>query len=494
MRILHLEDSVIDAELIEARVREEWPDCTFTRVSTREAYEAHLREGAFDLVLTDYTLPDFDGLAALELARQWCPHKPFIFLSGTIGEERAVEALREGAFDYVLKDRLSRLLPAVHKAMARSAEIRRRHAAEARVAELASLLDKARDAIMVVTLQGDVTFWNASAVRLFGWTITEAMGRNLLGLVFGEDRLSGAEALAAVQRSGDWSGELHLISRTGQPVTVESRWTLVADAVGQPHSVLLINTDVTERKRLEGQLLRAQRLESVGTLASGLAHDLNNVLSPIIMATSVLKLQLTNSEDLHLLNSIETTAQYGSSLIRQLLAFGRGTEGERVRVDVKKLIEDLETLLRPSLGKEISLRTTVDSAAWPILADPTQVSQALINLCVNARDAMPAGGRIEIVTANVTFDPSVARIYSEVAPGRFLQITVSDTGNGISPEIIDRIFDPFFTTRGPGKGTGLGLSTVRGILKGHGGFVTVESTLGQGTLFRLFFPAAPASD
>ncbi|MBL9204248.1 MAG: PAS domain S-box protein [Opitutaceae bacterium] len=489
MRILHLEDNANDAELIEDVIRREWPLCTIERVSGRSAYEAALRRGEFDMVLSDYSLPDFDGLAALDLARSWCPRKPFIFLSGTIGEERAVDALKRGATDYVMKDRPSRLLSSVLQAFARAEDRERQRAAEARIREQASLLDKARDAICVTGLDFRITYWNARATELYGWTSDEVMGRDLSSLIFAPDVERCAEAHARLMSAGEWSGDLRTLNRHGATLIVESRWSRVDDGEGRAVSILLLNTDVTERRRLETQLLRSQRLESIGNLAGGIAHDLNNVLAPVVMACNLLQLQLTKPEELSLVGTIENSAQHGAALIRQLLAFARGAEGKRVELNVQTALSELEMLLHSTLGRRVELTMKFTEPPRTILADVTQFNQVMLNLCVNARDAMTNGGRIEILTTNVTLDELATRAYPGVASGPYVRIAVSDTGAGIPPDIIDHIFDPFFTTKASDKGTGLGLSTVRGIMKGHEGFIFVDSTVGVGTTFTLLFPA-----
>jgi len=489
MRILHLEDSANDAELIEDVLRREWPLCTIERVSTRAAYEEALQRAEFDLVLSDYSLPDFDGLTALELARTRCPGRPFIFLSGTIGEERAVDALKRGATDYVMKNRPSRLLASVLQAFARADDRERQRVAEARIREQASLLDKARDAICVTGLDLRVTYWNARAAELYGWTTVEALGQDLRALVFAPDDDRFTEARDRLLATGEWSGELRTRHRQGGTILVESRWTRVDDPGGGPDSILFLNTDVTERRRLETQLLRSQRLESIGNLAGGIAHDLNNMLAPIVMACNLLQIQLTKPEELSLVGTIENSAQHGAALIRQLLAFARGAEGSRAELSVAAAMTDLEMLLHSTLGRRIELKIRSAPGLPPILADVTQFNQVMINLCVNARDAMPGGGCIEIATTQIDLDETATRAHPGVAPGPYVQIAVADTGVGIPPEIIDHIFDPFFTTKANDKGTGLGLSTVRGIMKGHQGFIVAESTVGTGTTFFLYFPA-----
>jgi two-component system cell cycle sensor histidine kinase/response regulator CckA len=489
MHLLHLEDSASDAELIENLIRSEWPECQFQRVVKRADYQAALERGGFNLILSDYTLPGFDGLSALDLARGQRPDTPFIFLSGTIGEERAIEALKRGAADYVLKDRPNRIVAAIRRALAHRDEAEQRHRAEERVREQAALLDKARDAICVTDLKHRVTYWNASAERLFGWAAAEALGRDLRVVLFPQDAASYDEAGKKLFSAGEWHGELRPRPKNGATLIVESRWTLVADSSEAPKEILLINTDITEKKILETQFLRAQRMDSIGTLAGGIAHDLNNVLSPVLLAASMLRSKLSDPADRELVGSIEAGAEHSAALIKQLLAFARGADGSHATLRMHELIANLGQLLQPVLPRNLQLTIRCAGRLWPVRGDATQLNQVLMNLCINARDAMPNGGRIEIDASNVTVDEALARTFPGGKPGPCVLITVTDTGVGIPPEILDKIFDPFFTTKGLGKGTGLGLATVRGIVKGHGGGLQVESDVGRGTTFRLYLPA-----
>ena len=618
MRFLHLEDDSHDAELIHTLIRKEWPECEIERLETRDTFERALGNQV-DLILSDFSLPSFDGLSALSIVRQRRPGTPFIFISGTIGEELAVQALKNGAIDYVLKDRMSRLIPAMHRALAESRDhmrrreiedalresqerfqqitenvadliavldaqgrrvynnpayknllgdpnalrgsdsfqdihpedrdrikslfqetvrtgvgkraeyrfllrdgtvryiesqgsvirdaqgavsnvlvvsrdVTERRKAEERMREQASLLDKARDAIFVSDLNQRISYWNASAESLFGWTATEAMGQSVQGLLFPQDTFRVTEVMDELISAGQWQGELRPQTKTGRSVVVESRWTLVTDAVGTPKSILLINTDITERKKLEVQFLRAQRMESIGTLAGGIAHDLNNVLTPILVAAQVLQPHVRTPEDRQLLETIEKSALHGASLIKQVLLFARGAEGEHVALQVRHLITDMEKMLRETLPRSITIQTMVDRELSLVKGDSTQLSQVLMNLCVNARDAMVTGGEIAIAAKNTMVSSELARVLPGCRPGPHVMISVEDTGSGIPAEYLDRIFDPFFTTKELGKGTGLGLSTVLGIVKGHGGAVRVHSQLGQGTRFEIYLPAVATEE
>ncbi|HVS52137.1 MAG TPA: PAS domain S-box protein [Opitutaceae bacterium] len=249
--------------------------------------------------------------------------------------------------------------------------------------------------------------------------------------------------------------------------------------------------DITERKELERQFLHAQRLEAIGTLASGIAHDINNILAPMLMIPPLLKTRLLDHGDRDLLAMLETGAQRGANIARQLLMFSRGLEGERGPVQVAYLVKEMMNIMRETFPREITVVGRTSADLWPVTGDATQLHQVLMNLCVNARDAMPSGGRLVIETLNAPLGAEAAQLQPGAKPGPHIVIAVTDTGEGIAPETLDRIFDPFFTTKEIGKGTGLGLSTVLGIVKGHGGFVTVESRVGHGSVFKVFLPATP---
>ncbi|HWC77775.1 MAG TPA: ATP-binding protein, partial [Blastocatellia bacterium] len=278
--------------------------------------------------------------------------------------------------------------------------------------------------------------------------------------------------------------------RNGKDIVVESRWTLVRDDRGEPRSVLVINTDVTDKRKVEAQFLRAQRMESIGTLASGIAHDFNNLLSPILMSIRLLQSRIRDEEGQRLLAMLQASAERGAGLVKQVLSFARGVEGERISLQPLHLIKEIVKILKETLPKSIEVHFETSDELWVVAGDATQLHQVLMNFCVNARDAMPVGGKLTIRVENLYIDDNYARMNLEAKPGRFVAITIADSGVGIPQDIIHRIFEPFFTTKEYGTGTGLGLSTALGIVKGHGGFITVYSEAGQGTQFKIHIPAA----
>ena len=373
-------------------------------------------------------------------------------------------------------------------------DITERKRAEEQNREQAALLDQAQDAILVRDLEQNILFWNKGAEKIYGWSAEEAIGKKAEALLYKEHSRQFDAARQAIIQGGEWQGEMHQVRRDGSEIIVESRWTLVRDEQGQPKSILVINTDITAKKHMESQFLRAQRMESIGTLAGGIAHDLNNVLSPILMAIDMLQLRSTDEASKKWFEVLRANAERGGNMVRQVLSFARGVEGERVALQPKHLIKEIVKILRETLPKSIEINFKIPDNLWIISADATQVHQVLMNLCVNARDAMPEGGSISIEAENVFVDENYARMHIEAKAGRFVLITVSDTGPGMAPEIQSRIFEPFFTTKEMTKGTGLGLSTALSIVKSHGGFINAYSELHRGSQFSIYLPALDTSE
>jgi PAS domain S-box-containing protein len=365
--------------------------------------------------------------------------------------------------------------------------------AKRKIEEQAALLDKSRDAITVQDLEDNILFWNQSAERLYGWSAAEALGQEAGKLLSKGPSRPFEEATQISLERGEWVGELQQVTRAGKEILVESRWTLVRDDEGRPKCRLIVNTDITEKKKLEGQFLRAQRMESIGTLAGGVAHDINNVLTPIMMSVELLKMDLPAAQRKSLLNDLEATAQRGADMVKQILSFARGVEGKRIQLQLRHIVGEIDKMLRRTLPKTIEMTTSAPRDLWAVQGDPTQLHQMVMNLCVNARDAMPQGGSIAVTAANVMLKEADCVSMPDAKPGPYVRLTVLDTGTGIPPEIQDKIFDPFFTTKEYGKGTGLGLSTVLGIVKGHGGIITLTSQVGKGTQFQILLPAVESA-
>ena len=360
--------------------------------------------------------------------------------------------------------------------------------AQQQLLEQATLLDHARDAIAVRRMDGEVTYCNPAAGELFGVEPEAAVGRPYAALAPLPPAL-GAAAEAALLATGHWEGEFALRRPDGAERRVQVRWSLVRGADGWPRRVLALHSDLTDRHELEAQLLRAQRVEGLGTLAGGIAHDLNNILAPILMSLGLVRAAVTDPADDELIEMLEASAQRGADLVGQLLTFARGASGARVLVSVGRILRDIERMVRETFPRSLRIVVDVPALLPPVSGDPTQIHQVLLNLCVNARDAMPHGGTLTLRAEAVRFEESDAERGLGLEAGDYLRLSVSDTGTGIPPTILHRIFDPFFTTKDLGNGTGLGLSTVQSIVRGHGGAVTVRSAEGAGSTFTVLLPA-----
>ncbi len=369
-------------------------------------------------------------------------------------------------------------------------DISERKRAELQSVRLASIVEYSDDAIISKTLAGLVTSWNRGAERIFGYTAEEMIGSSIRRLI-PDTRPDEEDDILERVRHGEsvQHFETTRVRNDGRPIEVSVTVSPMRDGSGAVIGASKVARDITDRKRLERQFLRAQRLESIGTLAGGIAHDLNNVLSPIMMSIELLRMGYPDEASQELIDAIELSAQHGADLVRQVLSFARGVEGNRLEVRVQDLVRDVERTARDTFLKSIDVRTSVPADLWRVLGDPTQLQQVLVNLCVNARDAMPNGGKLTVTAENVTLDADDAALHLDATAGPYVLLRVEDSGTGIASEYIERIFDPFFTTKEVGKGTGLGLSTTLAIIKSHGGFVRVYSEPGNGTKFNVYLPA-----
>ncbi len=370
------------------------------------------------------------------------------------------------------------------------AENEARRQAERRLIEQAELLDKANEAIITTDLNHRVIFWNRGAERLLGWTDREIKGRSL-GEIFALPGFTGYVPVAGIfQGVGDWRGEIQSQRRSGEALILEASVTSLRDDEGRTTGWLCIGNDVTENKKLEEQFFRSQRLESIGLLASGIAHDLNNALAPVAMVASLLRGRLKHPEDERWIDTLEKCVTRGSGLVRQILGFAHGVGGEPRIVQMQHLMREIVEVIAQTFPKSIQLEQWVAHELWTIKAQVTQMHQVLLNLCVNARDAMPEGGKLRLKAENCRLDTAAAQAIEGAKPGAWVMLQVEDNGTGIPPEVAARIWEPFFTTKEADKGTGLGLSTVRGIIEAHQGFIVMSTEVGRGTTFRVYLPAA----
>jgi PAS domain S-box-containing protein len=621
LRILHLEDNENDHLLVAEVLGADGLQCEFVLVKSKAEFVEALNHGKYDLIISDHSLPAYDGLTALSVVQEKYADTPFVFFSGTIGEDVAVESLRHGAVDYVLKQRPGRLTAAVRRAVRNADErgrlkrtenalrqseerlnivakatndvlwdwnlqsdqvwfgenfsaafgheveptllserwfdfihpddkgrvvsslcallagggrtwwsehrlrrangsyayifdrasviydgakpvrlvgikvdVTERKEAEEKIREQAALLDKTHDAIIVCDLDWRISFWNLGAERIYGWTTVEAVGGDVRRLLFaGNLPAQAGEMARSLEARGEWLGELPQFTKDKRAVTVRSRSTVIRGDDGRPKSLFLINTDITEHKQLEEQFLRAQRLESLGVLVSGIAHDLNNTLVPITIGVEILQGEPLSENARAMVHTMGSSARRSAEMIRHMLVFARGGETGKQHCQPDRLVNEMGKVISDTFPKSIQCRVNIATDLYPIHCVPTQMHQVLMNLCVNARDAMPERGTLTLGAENVTLNAGEAAKIPGARPGRFVCLSVSDTGTGIPPELMTKLFQPFFTTKAPGKGTGLGLSTCLGIVKKHDGFITVHSRLESGTVFKVYLPAAEAT-
>ena len=371
-------------------------------------------------------------------------------------------------------------------------DITDRKFSEEKILFQASLLEQVRNSVIATDLEGRIIYWNKYAEELYQWKEEEVRGMQVIDAVVPE---SSGERVRDIMKSaagpGHWEGDLVAKRKDGTTFPVYLVLSLIKDERGKVIGHVGVGADITDRKMLEGRLLRAQRLESIGTLAGGIAHDLNNILQPILLSVQLLKPGISGKKYERILNVVESSAERGADLIKQVLSFARGAESTKQTLNIKYLISDVLKIMKETFPKSIMVKTYSDRGIRSIKGDFTQINQVMLNICVNARDAMSAGGDLVISTRNIRTDGYGTKTYCDIEPGEYVQITITDTGSGIPADVIDKIFDPFFTTKEVDKGTGLGLSTAYGIIKDHGGYIHVESEAGKGSKFIVYLPAIP---
>ncbi|WP_245894342.1 hybrid sensor histidine kinase/response regulator [Chamaesiphon polymorphus] len=498
LKILIVEDSEDDLLLLLRELRRSGYVLDYERVETAERMQAALERQTWDIIIADYTLPRFSAPEALQLLQHQHQDLPFIIVSGTIGEETAVAAMRAGAHDYLLKDNLARLVPAIERELREAQERQKRLDAEQALRESEERFRQLAENIT------ESVFW------IFDPTTPEMLyvspayeriwGRSGAGLsanfmewieaIHPEDRHRIHTSFLEHSLAGNYDREYRIVRPDGSIRWIRDRGFPIQDREGVPYRVVGIAEDITERKLTEAALRRTERLESLGTLTSGIAHDLNNVLTPILGIVQLLPLKVTNMDEStqKLLQILHDSTRRGADLVKQILSFTRGIESKPTNMQARDLLLELQNIIQQAFPKNIELSIDLAPDLWTIESDSTMLHQVFMNLCVNARDAMPHGGKLAIVAKNFPIDESYALMHLEAQVGNYITIEIADTGTGIRPEILDRIFDPFFTTKEIGKGTGLGLSTVIGIVKGHHGFINVDSEVGKGSKFKVYLP------
>jgi len=502
LRALMVEDVEQDALLAVRELRRGGFDVAFERVETPEAMSAALAAQPWDVIISDYSMPRFSALLALGLMKERNLDLPFIIVSGTVGEDIAVEVLRAGAHDFMVKGQFTRLVPAVEREL-REHEARRARA-HADLARRASeeryhaLFEASRDAIVVADLEtGAIKHANPAAFRMFGYPEEELFALKVTDLapkhefsrvfaLFEDVTLVVAGDIPCLRKDGTivWSDV------NAATITMDGRVSRVG-----------FFRDVTERKRseevlrrTEDQLRHAQKMEAVGRLAGGVAHDFNNLLSVILSYGEMVRDDLTPGEPMRDdVEEIVKAASRAADLTRQLLMFSRQQVLEPKVLDLNEVLSSMDKMLQRILGADVDLVSLPTKPLGRVRIDPSSVEQVIMNLVVNARDAMPTGGKLTIETDNVVIDEAYARAHLGVSPGPHVMLAVTDTGTGIDPAILAQIFDPFFTTKEAGKGTGLGLSTVFGIAQQSGGSVWVYSERGKGTTFKVYLPSVAAA-
>jgi two-component system cell cycle sensor histidine kinase/response regulator CckA len=417
-----------------------------------------------------------------------------IELLGRLANQEACLRCKDGSTRYVVIDAGSDLMGgSLREIFCAVSDHSLRKRTEVHAREQTELLLRNEEAIIIQNLEGLIIYWSMGAERLYGLPSFEAIGRPL-PRELGEDRSILEFARRTVLERGEWRGEIQNTTTTGTSFAVESRWVLLRDQSGNPQSILVINEDAAESRLLEEERLRAQRQECIGNLAGGIAHDLNNILQPISIALDMFRSKLADNESQEVLEMLDSNVRRATELVRQILTFTSGVRQERQTVEAHSLFGEVANFVRQAFPKAIQLKVSVEDNLPSILGDQTQMEQVVLNLCVNARDAMRDGGHLRLEAKAFEVDESFAARQPLAKLGRYIRLSVSDSGEGIPRQIRKKIFEPFFTTKGPEKGTGLGLATVLGIIRRHGGFLTLETEEGCGSSFHVFIPAAPAEN
>jgi len=500
LRLLQIEDSESDADIVLRVLMKGGFEVFSHRVDDAEGLRRALEDSAWDVIVADYHLPGFDAPGALRILQECGQDIPCIVISGKMGEDTAVEMMKSGAHDYLTKNDLTRLVPAVERELAEAARRREARQAQEELSESEGRLALAVEATQLGTFdfypQTGKLIWSKFACQHYGVSPdAEITYDTLLRALHPEDRDRVTQTLQDALRyesGGEYAQEYRTIGiEDGQERWLSTRGRVFFDSQSQGVRVVGVIQNVTERKRLEQQLLQSQKLESVGRLAGSIAHDFNNLLTIINGYAHLVLAELGPQDSLRdSMEELSKAAMQAAALTRQLVSFSRRQVAEPKTIVVNEFVKEYENMLRRLLGENIEVVLSLDPLAGAFRADPGQIGQVLMNLAVNAKDAMPAGGKLMIETSKQVVDDQFARTHLYVSPGQYVVLAVTDTGTGMSAEVKSHLFEPFFTTKEPGKGTGLGLSTVYGIVVNQSaGSILTSSEPGQGTSFKLYFPS-----
>jgi PAS domain S-box-containing protein len=505
LRILVVADASEHARMVEALIRsgEAWPDAAVRTAPSYDEALSALRTREFDVAFFDYLLGARDGLGLLREIRHEGIDTPVVVLTSRGAEDVAVEAMKAGAADYLGKTNLTAdaLERAIRHALALHAEERQRWQAEAalRASEerFRALVENSSDALLLIDARGRITYLSPSSSRHLGWTAEQMVGRSMFDFIHPDDRnmigARWAETLASPGQTIIALARFHHADGSWRNMEGVGVNRLADPAVA---GIVVNIRDVTERRRLEEQLRQAQKMEAVGQLAGGVAHDFNNLLTAILGYCHLMLDEIPVGDPLRAdLLEIQAAGDRAAALTRQLLAFSRRQMLQPQVVDINLLVTQMEKLLRRLIGEDVELVTALAPDLRPVIVDPASVEQILVNLAVNAREAMPTGGRLTIETANVELDDTYAVTHVTMKPGPYVMLAVGDNGQGMDAATRARVFEPFFTTKEQGKGSGLGLATVYGVVKQSDGYIWVYSEPEHGTVFKIYLPlmAAPVA-
>jgi len=490
-----LEDDPLDAVLVQSALEAGGILCTTSRVDSRDAFVAALELGGIDLVLSDFSLPAFDGLSAIEIVRARWPDLPVILVSGTLGEELAIDSLRSGATDYVLKGRLARLVPAVRRAMEEVEERAGNRRTEKALLEseqrLRIIFTESPLGIALVGGDGRPVLTNLALQKMLGYTGEELSRMPFADFTAANDCVADSRLHQQPVQGlrANYQIEKRYLRKDGEAFW--ARLSVSAGLEAEEHADFAIGMfeDITERRHLEAQFIEAQKLEVIGQLAAGVAHDFNNLLAVIMGCSDFIALNLASDSPMQKdAEEIRHASERAARLTQQLLVFSCKQTVHPVVLNLNTVVQEMDKMLRRLVDENIEITVIPGKSLGHIMADSGYIGQVLMNLVVNARDAMPYGGRLAIATADVTLDDNDALARPGATPGDYVMLRVADTGTGMTNEVKARLFEAFFTTKPSGKGTGLGLATCQTIVQQSGGHILVESEIGKGTTFRIFFP------